>query len=69
MLTRSWKKSFNSGVIIPKKMRFCNECKDEILCRTCINQINENIEFEANLNEIKRYPPNEFGHMLPYYII
>ena len=69
MLPRSWKKSFNSGVIIPKKMRFCNECKDEILCTTCKNQINENKELEANLNLLKRKSPNKVGHMLPYYII
>ena len=37
MLPRSWKKSFNNGVIIPPKMRQCNACKDEILCVTCNN--------------------------------
>ena len=68
MLPRSWKKSFDSGVVIPKKMRFCNECKDEILCTTCNNQINKNKEFEANLNILKRKTPNNFGHMLPYYV-
>ena len=26
MLPRSWKKSFDSRMIIPAKMRFCNEC-------------------------------------------
>ena len=31
--------------------------------------INENKEFEANLNELKRQPPNQFGYMLPYYKI
>ena len=69
MLPRSWKKSFNSGVIIPKKMRFCNKCDDKKLCDRCNNQINENKEFEANLNELKRHPPNDFDYMLPYYII
>ena len=68
-LPRSWRKSFNSGVIIPKKMRFCKECKDGILCTTCNKQINEKKEFEANLNELKRHPPKEFGYMLPYYVI
>ena len=48
MLPRSWKKSLNSGVIIPKKMRFCNECNDEKMCNKCTNQINENMEFEGN---------------------
>ena len=50
-------------------MRRCNECKNEILFTTCNNQINENKEFEAKLNELKRHPPNEFGHMLPHYVI
>ena len=67
MLPRSWKKSFNNGVIMPTKMRQCNECKDAILCVTCNNRINENKEFEANLNLLKRKAPNEFGYMLPYY--
>ena len=57
MLPRSWKKSFNNGVIIPTKMRQCNEYKDGILCVTYNNQINENKEFEANLNLLKRNLP------------
>ena len=68
-LPRSWKKSFDNGINIPKKMRFCNECNDKKMCDKCNNQINENKEFEANLNELKRHAPNDFGHMLPYYII
>ena len=50
-------------------MRFCNECNDKKICYRCNNQVNENKEFEANLNELKRYSPNEFGYMLPYYKI
>ena len=69
MLPRSWKKFFDSGVVILKKMRFCNKCNDKKMCNKCNNQVNENKEFEANLNELKRHPPNEFGHMLPYYVI
>ena len=69
MLPRSWKNSINNGNIIPTKMRHCNACKDGTLCVTCKNQINENKEFEANLNLIKREKPNDFGHMLPKYII
>ena len=69
LLPKSWKKSFDSGIIIPKKMRFCNECNDRKMCDKCNHQINENEEFEAILNEIKRHPANEFGHMLPYYKI
>ena len=69
MLPRSWKKSFNNGVIIPTKMRQCNSCKDGILCITCDIKINENKEFEAILNLLKREKPNDFGYMLPYYKI
>ena len=64
MLPRSWKKSFDSGIIIPTKMRFCKECNDRKMCNKCNIQINDNKEFGANLNEIKRHPPNEFGCML-----
>ena len=39
------------------------------MCSKCNNKINENKEFEANINEPKRHPPSEFGHMLPYYKI
>ena len=67
MLPRSWKKSFNNGVIIPTKMRQCNACKDGILCTTCNNQINENKDFEANLNLLRREFLYKFSYMLPYY--
>ena len=66
MLTRSWRKSFNSGVVIAAKMRFCNECSKEKCCDRCNNQINENKELEANLNLLKGEAPIELGHMLPY---
>ena len=67
MLPKSWKKFFNIGIIIPTKMRRCNVRRDGILCTTCNNQINENKEFEANLNLLKRQSPNEPGYMLPYF--
>ena len=47
------KKSFNSGVLIPTEMRFCKEFCKEKYCDRCNNQINENNEFEANLNLLK----------------
>ena len=68
-LPRSWKKSFVSGMIIPMKMRFCNECNNKKICNKCKNQIKENKEFKANLNELKGHPPNDFGHMLLYHEI
>ena len=62
------KKLFDSGVIIPTKLRFYNECNDSKMCDKCNFQINEKKEFEANLNELKKHPPIEVGYMLPYYI-
>ena len=69
IIPKSWKKLFNSGIVIPTKMRFFNQCNDKKLCNKCNYQFNENKEFETNLNEIKRHLPNEFGHMLPYHKI
>ena len=68
MLPKSWKKSFNNGIVIPAKMRRCDKCRGKILCATCNNQINENKEFEANLNLLKREAPKEFGYMLSFFI-
>ena len=68
MLPRSWKKSFNNGIVIPVKMRRCNECKNKILCTTCKNQVNEINGFEDNLFLLKRKAPHQFGYMLPYII-
>ena len=68
MLPKIWKKSFNSGVVIPTKMRFCIECSKEKNCDRCSHQINENKEFDANLNLFKGEPPNEFCQRLPYFL-
>ena len=65
----SWKKSFSMGVVIPHKMRNCNKCAKDILCGDCDILVNQNKELSANLNELKRQPPNEYGHMLPKCII
>ena len=64
----SWKKSFSQGVIIPHKMRNCADCKNDSLCDNSDKLVNQKKEFSANVNESKREPPNEFGHMLPRYI-
>ena len=64
----SWKKSFSHGVIIPHKMRNCNNCTKDVLCDDCDKLMNQNKEFSANLNELKREKPNDLGHMLPKYI-
>ena len=65
----SWKKSISQGVVIPHKMRNCNKCTKDSLCDDCDKLINQNKEFSANLNKLKREKPNNFGHMLPKYII
>ena len=65
----SWKKSFSQGVVIPHRMRNCNKCTKDVLCDDCDKLVNQKKEFSANLNELKRGPPNEIGHMLPKYII
>ena len=56
--------TFQNGVLVPLKMKRCDEFKDIILSATCNNRINENEEFDANLNLLKRKTPNQFGHML-----
>ena len=68
-LPLSWKKSFSHGVVIPHKRRNCNKCSKDVLCDDCDNLVNQNKEFSANLNQLKRQPPNDFGYMLPKYII
>ena len=65
----SWKKSFSQEVVIPHKMRNCNNCTKDILCVDCDELVNQNKKFSANLNELQREKPNDFGHMLPKYII
>ena len=64
----SWKKSFSQGVVIPHKMENCGDCKKDTLCDDCDNLVNQRKEFSANLNELKREPPNDNGHMIPKYI-
>ena len=63
----SWKKSFSVGVVMPHKLKFCKNCVKDILCDDCDKLVNQRKEFSANLNELKREPPNEFGHMLHKY--
>ena len=64
----SWKKSLSMGVVIPHEMRNRNKCLKDLICDGCEKLVNQKKQFSANLNELKRQPPNEFGHMLPKYI-
>ena len=65
----SWKKSFSLSDVSAHKRRKCNNCTKDILCDDCDKLVNQNKEFSASLNELKREKPNDFGHMLPKYII
>ena len=49
-------------------MRKCNKCRTNIVCDDCDKLVNQNKEFSANLNEVKREKPNDLVHMLPKYI-
>ena len=59
----SWKKSFSYGVVNSYKLRNSKNCTKDILCDRCNKIVNQNKEFSANLNELKREAPSEFGHM------
>ena len=64
----SWRKSFSFGVIIPHKMKNCHKRDKEILCDECDKLVNQTKEFSANLNEIKRQAPKDFGRMRPKFL-
>ena len=55
------------GILIPNKTRYCNKCKQDIICDKCNTRINQKNVFKANLNELNRLPPIVHGHMLPYW--
>ena len=67
MLPRSWEKSFECTVVIPAKMRFCEEFSKTKCCDRCNNQINENMEFEVNRTLLGRQAPIDIGRMLPFF--
>ena len=46
-------------------MRNCVDCKKDIIGEKCDKLDNQKKKFPANLNELKRQAPNEFGHMFP----
>ena len=46
------------GVVIPHKMRNCIKCTKDLLYDGCDELVNQNKEFSANLNKLKRQPPN-----------
>ena len=67
ILRKIWKKSICSGIIIPIKLKRCKKSNNDIICDECIVLVNENKQFEVNLNLLQRKPSNQFVHMLPYY--
>ena len=52
------------GVVIPHKKRNCTNCTKDILCDGCDKIVNQNEDFSANLNVLKREASNKLGHML-----
>ena len=48
-------------------MKRSKKCNTDILCNECNILVNENKQFEANPNLLKRKHSNRFAHMLPYY--
>ena len=46
-------------------MRNCKKCTKDILCDGCDKLVNQRKEYSAILNEMKRQPPNKFGHVFP----
>ena len=63
-----WKKLFSMGVAIPQKMKNCGEYQRNSVCDECDKLVSQSKEFSANLNEMKRQAPNDFGDTLPKYI-
>ena len=57
MLPEIWKTTFNNGVTVPTKIKFCIECTDKTTCDTFNSTVNENKEIEGKLDELKRQPP------------
>ena len=58
----SWRKSFSMGVVIPHKLRNCLQCKNNSLFFNCDILVDQNKEFSANFNELKRQTFIEYGH-------
>ena len=65
----SWKKSFDSGFIIPCKTRDCDSCNGNELCEECDSKVRQNKKFQHNIIELKREPADKNGIMKPYYVI
>ena len=55
------------GIVNPSKTRFCNNCKEKIIFDTCNYRNNQVNQIEANPNDLKKLPTNDYGHMIPYY--
>ena len=44
----SWEKSFNYGVKIPLKLKFCKKCCKNVLCDDCDKIVNEKRTFRRS---------------------
>ena len=47
LLPKRLKKTFNSGIYIPTKMRLCNERNDKRMCKNYKNLVNQSKKFET----------------------
>ena len=48
------KKRFDSGIVVPKNVKYCTECKNvHQLGIVKIKKVNHKKEFASNLNELK----------------
>ena len=56
------------GFVNPHKIRNCKKCTKDSLCDKCDKLANQNKDFLAILNEMKRQLSNDFADMLPKYI-
>ena len=48
-------------------MKNCKKSDRDNLCDDCDKLVNQTKDFSANLNELKRQPPDENGFLLPWY--
>ena len=60
-------KKYDFCVIKPEMN--CFHCEIVKNCQDCLNKITRIAEYSVEINKLNRKPQNEFGHMLPYYVL
>ena len=64
----SWKHSFDSGILIPHKQRYCSDCENGLICDKFDKLLYQTKKFPANMDELKSQTPNSIGLVLPWCI-